>query len=232
VTIFQDRLKELMAEKGIKAADLARAAEISTGTISKYLSDPKKEPSGPYMLKLSKALNVSSEWLYGITDVRKPFYEPPIVDTYERLSEIGKKEVYDFAEYILHKETREKVSYEAETDKEFPLLGLTAAGPGVINGDPSYETITVHSVPKGADYALTVKGDSMEPLIKDGSIIFVRNQPEVENGEIAIVDIDGEITCKKVHLENGTVELRPVNPKYKPMRPDPTKVRIIGKVVF
>jgi repressor LexA len=230
VMVFQDRLKQVMDEKNFTQADLARATGISTGAISKYLSDPNKEPSGPYMLKLAKALDVSSEWLYGITDVRKPFYEPPIVDTYERLSEIGKKEVYDFALFLLQKETVEKE--EAATTYEFPLLGKTAAGAGVSVGDPSYETITIHNIPKGADYALAVKGNSMEPLIKDRSVVFVRQQPIVENGEIAIIDIDGEITCKKFYQENGEIELRSINPEYDHIRPVPIKTRVIGKVVF
>lgn len=223
---FQERLRQIMEETGVKAADISRATGISTAAISKYLSDKKKEPNASYVMKIAKFFNVTSEWLYGFTDIRKPFFESSVMDTYERLSDIGKKEVCDFASYLLYKEQNRK----RESTCEFPLLGVTAAGPGVSYGDPSYDTVTIHDIPKSADFALTVKGDSMEPLIKNGSLIFVKQQPIVENGEIAVVEVDGEVTCKKVYLLKDTVELRSINPKYEPMRP--TQVRIIGKVIL
>jgi len=227
---FQERLKNLMGEKSVKAADISRATGISTGAISKYLSDEKKKPIASYVMKIAKFFDVSSEYLYGATDTRNPFYEPSIVDIYERLSTLAKQEVYDFASYLMQKEIKSDLRKEEKPFCEMQLLGLTAAGPGVLNGDPTFETITIHDVPRGADFALTVKGDSMEPLIKDHSIVFVKQQPMVENGEIAIIDINGEITCKKVYFSNGVLELRSLNQKYEPMHP--TQARIVGKVIL
>jgi len=114
---------------------------------------------------------------------------------------------------------------------DFPLLGKTAAGIPLEYSDPSFNTVTVHDVPKGAKFALCVAGDSMEPIIPDGSIVFVKPQPVAENGEIVVVEIDGAVTCKKIHKEDGKIEFRSINPKYKPI----TKfenIRIIGKVVL
>lgn len=101
---FQERLRQIMDEQGIKAADIARGTGISTGAISRYLSDDKKEPIAPYVIKIAMFLNVTSEWLYGATDVRKPFHEPSIVDVYEQLSEAGKQELYNYAKYLLGRE--------------------------------------------------------------------------------------------------------------------------------
>lgn len=72
----------------------------------------------------------------------------------------------------------------------------------------------------------------MEPLIKNGSTVWVKKQPVVENGEIAIVEIDGAVTCKKVYKRNGHLELHSINPKYKPMVISKGDVRIIGKVIL
>ena len=228
---FQERLRCLIEEKNVKSADIARATGISTGAISKYLSDEKKKPIASYVMKIAKFFDVTSEYLYGATDMRNPFYEPSIVDIYEKLSTVGKQEVYDFASYLMQKEMRKTdLHKEGDLAYEFPLLGLTAAGSGILNGDPSFETITIHDVPKEADFALMVKGDSMEPLIKDRSIVFVKQQPVVENGEIAIVDINGEVTCKKVYFSDGVLELRSLNQKYEPMHP--TQARIVGKVIL
>jgi len=227
VTIFQERLAQLMKEKDIKQADLARMTGISTGTISKYFKIPDRKIEAMNMLKIAKALDVNSEWLFGATNIRKSFYEPSFTDIYEKLSAIGKREVEDFALFILNRESKT----EPKTI-DFPLLGQTAAGAGVSYGDPSYDTISVQHVPKGADCALTVRGDSMEPLIKDGSIVFVRKQPIVENGEVAVIEIDGEVVCKKFYQNNGDIELRSINPKYTPRHPNPQMVKIIGKVIW
>lgn len=101
---FQERLRQVMEETGVKAADLARATGISKPAISKYLSDSKKEPSAMKVLMIANFFNVTSEWLYGATDTRKPFYEPSIVEVYEKLSSEGKKQAYDFTLFLLEKE--------------------------------------------------------------------------------------------------------------------------------
>ena len=83
--VFQDRLNAMLAEKGIKPADLARATGIKPATISKYLSDETKDPAFSYMLKIASYFDVSSEWLYGATNERRPFYEPLLTDVYKEL---------------------------------------------------------------------------------------------------------------------------------------------------
>ena len=230
MTIFQQRLKEIMEEKNIKAAAISKSTGISTGTISKYLSDEKKRPDFTLVIKIAKFLDVAVEWLGGTKDVREPFEPPKILPIYDKLSTVGKKEVYDFACYLLNKETNQDLINEEAATYEIKLLGKTAAGSGVINGDALNETISVHDVPKGANFVLVVKGDSMEPTIKDGSIVFVKHQENVENGEIAIIDMDGEVTCKEAYYTNGILELRSINPSYEPMYPK--NARIIGKVIL
>ena len=70
--------------------------------------------------------------------------------------------------------------------------------------------------------------------IFDGDIVFIRQQPDVENGEIAAVLIDDSATLKKVYKHgNDVVELRAENPKYKPMLFDNhSNISIIGKAVY
>jgi SOS-response transcriptional repressor LexA len=52
-----------------------------------------------------------------------------------------------------------------------------------------------------------------------------------ENGEIVIVEVDGSVTCKKFNNQDGIIELRSLNPKYKPITKFET-IRIIGKVII
>ena len=55
---------------------------------------------------------------------------------------------------------------------------------------------------------------SMAPQIMDGDLVAVRSQPEVENGEIAVVRIGDEATLKKVSFDGTTMVLQPLNPAY------------------
>lgn len=90
-------------------------------------------------------------------------------------------------------------------------------------------------IPNNADLAIPVVGDSMEPTIKNGGLVFIHEQPNIENGEIAVVEIDGEgTTCKKIYFDysNEEIILKSINPKYHDRHLNPDRVRIIGKVVF
>lgn len=89
--------------------------------------------------------------------------------------------------------------------------------------------------PPGADFALRAKGDSMiNARIYDGDIVFIKEQPTVENGEIAAVLIDGEATLKRVYTYPHRIELRPENPLSEVLEyeeDDMKNVRILGKAI-
>lgn len=71
----------------------------------------------------------------------------------------------------------------------------------------------------------------------DGDIVIVSRQPDVENGEIAVVAVNGnDATCKRVYKYSNGVRLVPINPEFEPIilnkqEIDEIPVRIIGKVV-
>ena len=70
--------------------------------------------------------------------------------------------------------------------------------------------------------------------IHDGDIVYIRQQPVVNNGEIAAVLIGNEATLKRVYLSPGTVILQPANPNYQPMVYTGERleeIRILGKAV-
>lgn len=97
--------------------------------------------------------------------------------------------------------------------RQVPLVGRIACGMPIL-AEQNIEGMI--SVPEGwrADFVLTCRGDSMAPLIMDGDLVAVRSQPEVENGEIAVVRIDDEATLKKVNFDGTTMVLQPLNPAY------------------
>lgn len=117
--------------------------------------------------------------------------------------------------------------------RQVPLVGRIACGMPIL-AEQNIEGMI--SVPEGwrADFVLTCRGDSMAPLILDGDLVAVRSQPEVENGEIAVVRIDDEATLKKVNFDGTTMVLQPLNPAYPLMTYTGaalTDVHIEGKAV-
>lgn len=86
----------------------------------------------------------------------------------------------------------------------------------------------------GQCFAIKVSGDSMEGAhICDGDLAIIRTQPEVRDGEIAAVDLEGEVTLKYFRRQGKNVMLISANPKYEPRIVDlrDTGVRILGKFV-
>lgn len=122
---------------------------------------------------------------------------------------------------------------------KIPVLGTVRAGLPMeaVENILDYEEISEDMARQGDYFALQIKGDSMEPRIKEGDVVIVRKQPDVESGEVAIVLVNGdEATIKKVQKFNGGINLVPSNPTYevKTYSNDDIEslpVSIIGKVV-
>jgi len=118
--------------------------------------------------------------------------------------------------------------------KKFPIIGEIACGQP-IHCEQDFETFIEASADISADFCLVAKGDSMiNARIFDGDVVFIREQPQVENGEIAAVIINDEATLKRVFYYQNRVELRPENPTFPVLNFENEElhnVRILGKAV-
>ena len=208
-----DRLRQIMAERGIKQVDIVRLCEpyairyktrIGRNDISQYLSG-KCEPGQLKLFILGKALNVNEAWLMGCDVDRAP-----------RVNN-------DSSDPVKHIHT-----------KKVPMLGDIACGSPIV-ANQEYETYVLASDNIDADFCVTAKGDSMiNARIFDGDIVFIKEQPTVENGEIAAVVIGDDVTLKRVYLYSNRLELRPENPTYPVFNYEDeqlSSIRIIGKAV-
>ncbi len=115
-----------------------------------------------------------------------------------------------------------------------PLLGNIACGEP-ITAEENIETyLNMPDSIKGT-FALRCKGDSMiNARIFDGDVVFIREQPDVENGEIAAVLIDNEATLKRVYKYDNRIELRAENPTFMSLSYEGDQladIRILGKAV-
>ncbi len=122
---------------------------------------------------------------------------------------------------------------------KIPVLGKVAAGIPItaVENILDYEEISSDMAASGDYVALQIKGRSMEPRMWDGDVVIVRRQDTIENGEVAVVMVDGgEATVKKVQFQKDGILLRPFNPDFEPLfysrgEIENIPVRIFGKVV-
>lgn len=120
--------------------------------------------------------------------------------TYPRIDKIEKMAQYFGIEKSDLIEKRKRTA-STTTSILIPVLGRIVAGEPIdaITDIIDYEEITPRMAQKGKHFALVVKGNSMEPTLREGDVVIVRQQSEVENGEIAIVLVNGnEATVKEV----------------------------------
>lgn len=118
--------------------------------------------------------------------------------------------------------------------KKIPLIGTIACGSPIL----AEENITDYIDAPGhirADFALMCRGDSMIGAnIRSGDIVFIRQQPEVDNGQIAAVLVEDEATLKRFYHSGNTVTLLAENPDVPPLvyaDRELESVRVIGLAV-
>lgn len=118
--------------------------------------------------------------------------------------------------------------------RKIPLLGTIACGTPILAQENIEDDIDIPDNIK-ADFALRCKGDSMiNARINDGDVVYIKSQPDVNDGEIAAVLIDDEATLKRVYKYPDQIVLQAENPAYKPMTFNEhsfANVRILGKAV-
>ena len=114
-----------------------------------------------------------------------------------------------------------------------PIVGSIACGTPIL-AQENIEGNAQVSDHIQADFALWCKGDSMSPKFEHGDLVFIRQQSDVDPGQIAAVLIGEEATLKHVYHKDGILTLVSENPKYPPMiYTDPEQLmqtRILGLV--
>lgn len=116
-----------------------------------------------------------------------------------------------------------------------PIVGRVAAGRPILAVENIVGEIMVEGriARSGRCFALEVAGDSMVNAgIKDRDLVVVREQPVAENGDIVVALLEDEATVKRLFIRDEKIELRPENPKHRPIPVGPDDgLRILGKVI-
>jgi repressor LexA len=166
----------------------------------------------------------------------------PRIDKIEMMANYFGVSKADLVEQHKNKKLSSNVEYLYSSGKilvKVPIIGTIACGEPITaeqNVD-GYTTQLFTTRPSGTLFALKANGRSMEPTIPDGSTVIVREQPEVEDGEIAAVEMPGEddhdvATLKRVKHVDGAVLLMPDNQSFPPIiLNEKSHARIIGKAI-
>ena len=200
-----DRICEFAHEKGISISALEKTLGLGNGIIGKWR---KQSPSCDKLKLVADYLNATIDYLLtGKKECSSTANLTPdeheLLQYFKKLSDKSKGIVLGRAEQLA--ELEDPIANEPEQVEE-PTIQIkhsyyrVSAGTGfdLPEGD-NWEMIDIPDTPEArkADFAITIKGNSMEPVYFDGDIVLVKQQPAVELGEIGIFNIENNGYIKK-----------------------------------
>jgi phage repressor protein C with HTH and peptisase S24 domain len=201
-----ERIKRLRSFRGLTCAELAKRI----GCTRPYLSaveNGRYPVSNKILRKLSQALNVTPDFFVSTG-------EPALEDTETLTREMVKRKMAE--------RSRETVGAGPRSSaRSIPVVSITAAGRPLAAFD-DYPAGT------GSDYidcprditdenafALQINGDSMEPVIPDGSTVIVAPNMIPREGKPVVAKLEnGDVTCKVFQRRGENVILAPYNPQH------------------
>lgn len=205
MTIGQ-RIKKLRERNGLTQQQFAEILGVTDGAVSSWEKDAYNPRMGVFQ-KIQDHFGVSKSYLIDGENELSVSQTTDGVLPYPDLIPVQKKRI--------------------------PLFGGIAAG-DPIPANQEYDTYVEADSDVHCDYALRVDGDSMDPTVRLGDLVFIRRQDDVDDGDIAAVLIDDSATLKRVyHVKNG-LTLTSDNAKYPPRAvtyPEHDTIRILGKAV-
>jgi len=250
--MIAERLRTLRKENGMSKRDLVSKLPLNYSTYANYESG-FREPNSEVLQMLARHYSVSLDYLLGVSENRKKADEIAILNEeennhikkYRQLDKHG-REVVDI---VLDKEV-ERVSFlntrtesvkKTILDDKWIVLKVyqqrASAGLGsYLSEDTDYEEMrfVATQVSERADFCVKIKGESMEPKICDGDIVFVKAVPKVEPNDVGIFVYDGEAYCKRLRIDHkkGAVILESLNKSYAPKQiTQPDSLRTVGLVI-
>lgn len=212
-----DKIRKLRIAAGLKQKELGAFLQLSQKTISNYEHN-SRQPDNNTLKKIADFFSVSTDFLLDTSTIEHPN---------DISLELNDSFVFD------------SCSFPIDKAMKIPVVGEIRAGMPILVQENiiDYVYLPSHFSKKNDYFGLQVIGDSMNlSQIIEGNIVIVKRQNMVENGEIAVVLINGEIaTIKKFFKNNTTITLIPnsTNPVHQPRMIDLTKieVKVLGKVV-
>ena len=195
------RLLQLIEDNDISYGELSKKTNIPKSALQRYATGETEKIPITRIEVIAKALNTTAQFIMGWDE-----------------NESYNNDIFSIP----------GINPIPKTYKR-PRLGTIACGEPIL----AEENIEAYDdIPDSikCDFTLICKGDSMvNARINDGDIVYIKQQSQVDNGEIAAVLIDNEATLKRVYIYEDKVVLQPENTKYPPFvytKEDMNNIRI------
>ncbi len=227
---FSQKVLAHLKESGMTKAALAKESGIPYTTLDSMLKRDSDTERLATVFRIARALGTSVEDL--VFDGAEPAAamtpeEKRILELYALLDERGRDTVLSLLE--------REAGHSRGKRRPFPVYESPAAagrGEPVFSEETGFLEAREGEIPRGADFGVRITGDSMEPLLNDGDVAYVKRTAEIQNGQIGVFLLNGESFCKKYRAENGEVFLVSLNPAYEPIHVlDSDEFRLVGRVI-
>lgn len=226
---FCDNLRSIRHDAGITQKTLGERIGVTPVTIGNWERGVRL-PSFDLLPKLADALDTSIDTLLGRNrSIGKDLIEEELLTKYRQLDVYSRKLVHSICDielerydtvtpktvFVKPEETQNIISFKKH-NRYIPFyMAPPAAGISVpLEGNEFEMLLADDSVPAEADYAVCISGDSMEPYISNGEMVFVKETQELRNGDIGIFCVDGAMYCKQYYMDElRNLHLLSANPR-------------------
>ncbi len=208
--MFGDKLKNARISKGLKQSELGKPLDVSGNTISNWEKGVSR-PDIDTVEILCSILGVSPNYFFDNPKAERPApADLDIVNKYNSLDPHGKHLVdsvleieYNRMEQSRQKELAEVIPLKKHHIQEY--FEPVSAGTGQYLDYTTAQITELDSPPpSGADFILSVTGDSMEPTFYSGDRLFVQKTEALDYGDIGIFYLDGDVYVKE-YGEKGLI---------------------------
>ncbi|WP_261103689.1 helix-turn-helix domain-containing protein [Streptococcus mitis] len=239
------RIRKLRESRNMTQTELSEILGMKTYTTVSKWEKNENFPKGKDLKKLAEIFNVTSDYLLGLSDTKlgkitTQNEHPEILTIYNQLEEPRQEKVLDFANAQLdEQESSNIISIFNKSQNDDYITdyveGLVAAGHGTFQEDNLHMEVRLRAedVPEDYDTIAKVAGDSMEPMIEDNDLLFIRVTSQVDINDIGIFQINGKNFVKKLKRDyNGGWYLQSLNNSYEEIHlTEEDDIRTIGEVV-
>jgi SOS-response transcriptional repressor LexA len=237
-TLLAKKLREFRTKAGLTAKEVGEVIGKSAKTVSGW-EYGRGQPDADMLFILSNLYKIESIGAFYDDEPDNDCLnenEKELIEIFNKLNNNGKALILENARAFTYSPDLKKdwLNPPSKTVSLIVYNFPAAAGVPLYAEDDSYERMEfpADQVPKGTDFGVRISGDSMEPTIKAGSIVFVRKTSELRNGEIGIFMLDADAACKRFNQNERGVTLTTDNPSYRPIPvKDYQRFTITGKVL-
>lgn len=237
----EQQLRELIELKYGSVRQMALKIDMPASTINSILNRGILKSNVDNIFKICSALDIRPESLAeGIDFHKQAENSSDIVAIYNQLDEERQENVVDYATTLLNEQVSTKATTVLEKYRTDDYIidyveGLVAAGHGTFQEDNLHMEVKLRAedVPENYDTIAKVAGDSMEPLIEDNDLLFIKVTSQVDINSIGIFQINGKNFVKKLKRDyDGSWYLQSLNSGYEEIHlSENDDIRTIGEVV-